>query len=986
MSSSSDVPAEEKDDLRNALKDGKGKAGLSKDTSCMLSSHETAATLQSSRIRANTAPAYVASQNEDDEELRMAKALALAIASNPHLLPEEIRELVGAPKSVISSKSEKNQSQVSNRLTTMFQDFDNLIKSSAAATLAPSSAPSMTSIRENLRKYVNTSTTEASAADPNSGLEALSMTTKPAPASFSQPSVFAATGQVRGVTINRDSHGSAAPLASAPSSSVRARLPFRKSSPRSPPTDPDAAGGNPTSAFTPLPESPLNQSSPSEDTATECEAANCDPATSPIPPSVGPGVAPSTVLNLIPTSIRSAVGNSTGGLYKSGRKNMPIRLSTLAWKRRGGMGKYSTLAWELRRIELAGTRIIYYRNDADEDADVTSRSGAGLESQPPSTEDLSPEAVVLSRRSNWLEQAAATWVTQNGTDPTSPRGYIDLAKEKATVNAAFGHSGAPSPFALSIKVRGETKWKLCFDHHKTQMEWLVAITDVVVQASVDSYNASLLAAADPSNTINSESSALFFNPPSNPPPSGNSSDQLTHRLWMMDQYSLEGRAAAKSSDSDGEAIGFEIDETASNHDAGRLEVTSHALNIQRAVEVTASAQQCVAREAAMKEAATTLCIPEHSLVYVSVLATLSMFFARSSSTSLEGFWFLVVVVNLGLMHMSFRQPKWESLLEQVGTLPSGSGTREASLSPLSRVNTMKMKRKEVGVAVVVSPETDKAGFVPSAGSTTIKLQQPSDPPVNSKNQVFAGWCTPPPEIMLVRSHGYLTTKEKVPSPGELYECVNVDIFESAVRYPDIGSRVQLPEVVFADHGSKTWRMPDVFIVSIALPTDPPKFGRASSDGGGYTVTMYFRMHDETREILRRVTADDYDPTSDVPEKQQGSKVNAVRLMEEWCRRAPVDPKYQARFKVVPNAHNLDEIGMPNWIAKYNGKPFLVKRAGQTGFLYSHPERSYMEFDISLHPFPYLAKQAICFMKETYFKRILVSFGFCIEGRADDEVR
>jgi len=175
-------------------------------------------------------------------------------------------------------------------------------------------------------------------------------------------------------------------------------------------------------------------------------------------------------------------------------------------------------------------------------------------------------------------------------------------------------------------------------------------------------------------------------------------------------------------------------------------------------------------------------------------------------------------------------------------------------------------------------------------------------------------------------------------------------------------------------------------VSIALPTDPPKFGKSSSDGGGYTVTMYFRMHQDTREILRRVTADDYDDSTENVDDPQKSKVNAVRLMEEWCRRAPTDPAYQARFKVVPNAHNLKEIGMPSWISKYNGKPFLVKRAGETGFLYSHPEISCMEFDVSLHPFPYLAKQGICYMKDSFFKKILVSFGFCIEGRTDDEVR
>jgi len=239
--------------------------------------------------------------------------------------------------------------------------------------------------------------------------------------------------------------------------------------------------------------------------------------------------------------------------------------------------------------------------------------------------------------------------------------------------------------------------------------------------------------------------------------------------------------------------------------------------------------------------------------------------------------------------------------------------------------------------------------------------------------------------MQVRGMGYSTLKKKQPSPGELYDCAQVEVFESPHRYPDMAPRVQLPKVTFKDEGPKTWRTPDVFVISIALPTDPPKLGRSSSDGGGYTVTMYFTMRQETRDILRRVTADGYDPSLEKPDEPSKSKVNAVRLLEEWCRRAPNDPTWFSRFKVVPNAHNLKEIGMPGWISSYNGKPFLIKRPGVTGFIHQHPELSCLEFDISLHPFPYLAKQGICFMKESYFKKVLVSFGFVIEGKTEDEL-
>jgi hypothetical protein len=96
------------------------------------------------------------------------------------------------------------------------------------------------------------------------------------------------------------------------------------------------------------------------------------------------------------------------------------------------------------------------------------------------------------------------------------------------------------------------------------------------------------------------------------------------------------------------------------------------------------------------------------------------------------------------------------------------------------------------------------------------------------------------------------------------------------------------------------------------------------------------------------------------------------------------PEFHCRVRgsnqsqVVPHAQNLKEIGLPSWIAKYNGKPFLIKRLGETGLMYRHPEKSCIEFDISLHPFLYLAKQGIFYMKDMFFKKVLITFGFLIE--------
>jgi len=309
-----------------------------------------------------------------------------------------------------------------------------------------------------------------------------------------------------------------------------------------------------------------------------------------------------------------------------------------------------------------------------------------------------------------------------------------------------------------------------------------------------------------------------------------------------------------------------------------------------------------------------------------------------------------------------------------------------------------------GQKSLVSPKTavvsdddddDNDNFIPFAGSTSIRIENPTDLPTKD-GIIFAGWREADPSTLQVRSYGYKTHKKKIPCPGDLYRCVDVDIFESRTRVPDMASRVILPKVSFEGEGGdnnsdnfgqpKTWNAPDLFVITVALPTDPPKLYGSTENGGGYTITLYLVMRQETRDILRRVTANGYnrmdEKGSDDPNQ---SKVNAARLFDEWCRRAPSDDNYMAKFKVIPQVNNCAEIGLPAWISKYNGKPFLIKRPGQTGFLYRHPEKSCMEFDVSLHPFPYLAKQGICYLKDGYFKHILATIAFCIEGSNDDEL-
>ncbi|KAL7540577.1 hypothetical protein ACHAXR_011066 [Thalassiosira sp. AJA248-18] len=699
-----------------------------------------------------------------------------------------------------------------------------------------------------------------------------------------------------------------------------------------------------------------------------------------------PGLPPLPLLNESITNILNK-GEET----KDSLEGEPIRISGILWKRRSGLGKHSTIkAWERRRVELRGSKLLYYqsageaeevvhrRSSIKDDADVTNNaantadggihsdaSGSGLstprDNNPPSNEaegdsnEKSPvnNTVVdpaistsANKRLNIFEQAvqaserriqtakeelsrlaSATGIESlKPVSADTPRGILDLLKENVSVSASMGHSGAPTPFCLSIKVKSETKWKFCFDGHGVLMEWLSALTDVVVMASVE--------AATTKNEVVSSSS------------SGG---------WEVENYCIRRSAVIEHGDSG------EMDGNSSNTSLGTERVNA-----------IASRDTMVGTAAVSGGEGAQWMVSGMNLYIAWGVANLALILARSSSTSIDQYWKLIVLTNFGIWKLGSR-PRISSLLD------SNERRATGSVKPITGRPTAESKTISVR----------KSSFKPVAGNTTVQVTKAEDPNINKNGHELPSWiqissC----ESIDVRSHGYLATKKKIPSPGELYECVGVDCFSSDARFPEIAPRVRLsPDMKFdGDSTGKTWKSPDVFIVSIAMPTEAPRFGQSTDDGPGLTIVGYFKMKEETRRILRRITAAGYDPSTDTSDSKidiQKRITNGVRLWERYCHEAPRDPTFQARFKLIP-AVNLEELGCPSYISKYNGKPVLIKRNQVTGFFTDYPSLNVMEFDISLHPFPYLFKQGMSYIKD-YFDKAVASFGFVIEGRSDDEL-
>lgn len=163
--------------------------------------------------------------------------------------------------------------------------------------------------------------------------------------------------------------------------------------------------------------------------------------------------------------------------------NPAVILEGVGWKRRSGWAKYSESvgygsAWERRRFTLTSrpARLSYYAApDDDGDDGVTRRGGDN-------------GAAVTSTNSNDRDAA--------GAESTRPRGVLDILPERATVTATYpADASQPTPYAVSIRTSESSnadKWKFCFDDRETQLVWLVALTDIVAEASVAEYNVRVL--------------------------------------------------------------------------------------------------------------------------------------------------------------------------------------------------------------------------------------------------------------------------------------------------------------------------------------------------------------------------------------------------------------------------------------------------------------------------------------------------------------
>lgn len=658
--------------------------------------------------------------------------------------------------------------------------------------------------------------------------------------------------------------------------------------------------------------------------------------------------------------------------------------------------------WERRRIVLEGGILMYFHEDADvntfdEDESPRNNNDDDEMEKENSNFTASQSDIFFTKHRNLSKfknkliefSHAATHNAIFSLHPNesnehykalyksainTPRGLIDLVATRAAASVThYGPSSfAPTPYSLSIILNQTNKWEICFQTSKELLTWLGALTDISLKHSIDSFRY--------------DHGYSYCSAEYDVTPSGS----------FHDSVSKSGETSFDNDefiDDNGERDGrLEVSNT---HEGRNLFSNSGVL-----LPSILSTKKKVVRfdsngiaAGSSQDSYTKMAIVNGAMLIFSILwtDTISTYSILVAQTFINGIaWYYVYTsYRERVSFVDKRGSEHTETEKEIGLETTQAIQSSIMTTPNQQLNRGGSFRDDVSFSLDKSSFLDEKPFyMPQAGESTLKLKDITDAK-NIKDRPV-GWISALSSSIQLRGAGYLFNKKKVPSPSSLYELIQVDAFDSDVHMLDVGRRFQLPEVHFkSQHGN--WRAPNLLVISFALPTSAPKLGKAS-DGKGYIVVGYYRMRNETRKVLEIISNHKYNTDDQntklmqlFPNECDRQIINGVKLWEKWCQCAPSDQEMQKRLKFIPRGDNLKEIGVPSWICKYNGKPMLIKRPGETNFVYSHPDQNMMEIDINMHPLPYMFRQAMTYLKDYYFQQMIMTFAFVIEGRDEDEL-
>ena len=208
---------------------------------------------------------------------------------------------------------------------------------------------------------------------------------------------------------------------------------------------------------------------------------------------------------------------------------------------------------------------------------------------------------------------------------------------------------------------------------------------------------------------------------------------------------------------------------------------------------------------------------------------------------------------------------------------------------------------------------------------------------------------------------------KAPSKPAMYELITVDLVRLNGKLASAARHVKMPSPL---EGGADGPLSPILVINLQMPlTAPAAFG--GDDTGTeptFSIIAYFGCSAAAQAEARSAT-----PSA------------AVRLMMEYCAKAP-PPGQSASgtetpypFKIIAMLENIEELGLPSHIARFNGKPALIRKSGTL-----HAGEGYLELAVDISKFSYFARRGLWSILDR-IKNFSIHAAFVLEGTADDEL-